>query len=61
MREIYKITMSNLEMYNQVSRHLENNSNIAISSENEWYKKCVDFFVSNDPNVIIQMTLLINN
>lgn len=50
------MTASNVEIHNQVSRHLENNFHIIISSRNEWFKQCVDFFTSNNPNVINQNT-----
>lgn len=46
-----KMTISNAEMHNCVSRQLEN-SHIILSSRNEWFKQCVDFFMSNNPNVI---------
>ncbi|VVC40030.1 Hypothetical protein CINCED_3A012740 [Cinara cedri] len=38
-----------MEMHNRVARHLEN-LHISISSENEWFKQCVNFFISNNPN-----------
>lgn len=46
----------NIEMHNRVARHLEN-SHIIISSGNEWFKQCVDFFISDKPNVINLRTL----
>lgn len=45
------MAISNIEMHNRVTRHLEN-SHIIISSENEWFKQCVDFFMSDNPNVM---------
>lgn len=51
------MTISSVEMHNRVIRQLEN-SHIKISSENEWFKQCVDFFMSDNPNVIkIKKTL----
>lgn len=41
-------------MHKSVSRHLEN-SHIIISPGNEWFKQCVDFFMSDNPNVINQI------
>lgn len=47
------MNISNMDnMYNHVSRHLEN-SHIIISSRNEWFKQCVDFFISDNTNVNI--------
>uniref|UniRef100_A0A2S2P477 RecQ-mediated genome instability protein 1 n=1 Tax=Schizaphis graminum TaxID=13262 RepID=A0A2S2P477_SCHGA len=43
------MTISSIEMHNRVIRHLEN-SHIKISPENEWFKQCVDFFMSDNPN-----------
>lgn len=43
------MTISSVEMHNRVIRQLEN-SHIKISSENEWFKQCVDFFMSDNPN-----------
>jgi hypothetical protein len=48
---ICKMSISNTEMHKSVSRLLEN-SHIIISPENEWFKQCVDFFMSDNPNVI---------
>lgn len=45
--------MSNMEMHNRVAHHLKN-MHINISSGNEWFKQCVDFFRTNNPNVINQ-------
>lgn len=50
------MAISNTEMHKSVSRHLEN-SHIIISCDNEWFKQCVDFFMSDNPNVTIQWTL----
>lgn len=52
-----KMTISNTEMHNCVSRQLEN-SHFIISPRNEWFKQCVDFFMSNNPNVINIMTFI---
>ncbi|XP_025416538.1 uncharacterized protein LOC112687804 isoform X2 [Sipha flava] len=43
------MSISNTEMHKSVSRLLEN-SHIIISPENEWFKQCVDFFMSDNPN-----------
>lgn len=48
-----KMTISNIEMHNRISRQLENSHSIIISPTNEWFKQCVDFFMSDNPNVII--------
>ena len=45
------MTNSNIEMHSRITRHLEN-SHIIIPPENEWFKQCVDFFMSDNPNVI---------
>jgi len=47
------MTISNTEMYNVVSRQLEN-LNFLISPRNEWFKRCVDFYISTNTNVIIE-------
>lgn len=43
------MTNSNIEMHSRITRHLEN-SHIIIPPENEWFKQCVDFFMSDNPN-----------
>ncbi|XP_022165868.1 recQ-mediated genome instability protein 1-like isoform X2 [Myzus persicae] len=43
------MAISNIEMHKRITRHLEN-SHIIISPENEWFKQCVDFFISDNPN-----------
>jgi len=53
------MTISSIEMHNCVIRHLEN-SHIKISPENEWFKQCVDFFMSDNPNVINEKSLKIS-
>lgn len=50
------MTISSVEMHNRVIRQLES-SHIKISSENEWFKQCVDFFMSDNPNVMNEKTL----
>lgn len=54
------MTISNVEMHNLVSRQLEN-SHIIISPGNEWFKQCVDFFISANTNVIIKIYLWLND
>lgn len=51
-----EVSVSNIEMHSRISRNLAN-SHIIISPENEWFKQCVDFFVSDNPNVINKRSL----
>lgn len=47
------MSIPNVQMYRRVSSQLES-SYVMISPSNEWFKQCLDFFISENPNVMYQ-------